>query len=79
MRATCGVYPRLGRYFKSESELADAAVMTRPTLSKVLQGKREFTRQEKTALCNYLYRQDNDLNKESLKADSFDEQFKTKE
>lgn len=79
MRADLGVYSRLGQFFGSTTELADAAVMTRPTLSKVLQGKREFTRQEKAALCNYLYRQDNDLNKESLKADSFDEQFKTKE
>jgi hypothetical protein len=79
MRAACGVYPRLGRYFKSASELAFAAVMTRPTLLQVLNGQREFTKAEKTALCNYLYRQENDLNKQDLKADSFDELFKQKE
>ena len=50
MRASCGVYARLGRYFSDADELADAAVMTRPTLSRVLKGQREFTRQEKAAI-----------------------------
>lgn len=79
MRAELRLYPRLGRYFDTTDDLANAAVMTRPTLLKVVNGEREFTEKEKTAICNCLYRQDNDLNKQDLKADSFDEQFKSKE
>lgn len=54
MRADGGVYPRLGRYFKTKGEFADAACMTRPTLNKTLQGDRPFTRQEKLAISNAL-------------------------
>lgn len=86
MRADGGVYPRLGRYFKTKDELADAACMTRPTLSEVLQGKREFTSQERAAICGRLLAKvvSNDpktkdlTTKELLNTDSFDELFKQK-
>lgn len=89
MRADCGLYPRLGRYFKTAQELADAATMSRPTLLATLHGKRSFTRQEKLAVCNALafkvskgeitdlaY---NQLEECSTYKHTFDELFKTKE
>jgi len=84
MRASCGVYARLGRYFSDADELADAAVMTRPTLSRVLKGQREFTRQEKAAITGALLVKvekgnGKDLNKAELLTQDFDKQFKVKE
>lgn len=86
MRADGGVYPRLGRYFKTAGEFAEAACMTRPTLTEVLQDNREFTRSEKAAICGRLLAKvlANDprvhdlTTKELLNPDSFDELFRDK-
>lgn len=87
MRANCGVYPRLGRYFKTAQELADAATMSRPTLLAVLKGNRAFTWQEKRAICDrlaikVLKQEIDDLTLKELiypNSTEFDELFKTKE
>ena len=54
MRGSCGLYPSLGRYFKSKQELADAGCMSRQRLDDCLNGKRQFTKQEKVAIANYI-------------------------
>ena len=86
MRADSGVYPRLGKYFSTTDEFAKAACMTRPTLLAVFQGRREFTRSEKTAICGRLLTKlmrdeidDPELKpQELLNPDSFDELFREK-
>lgn len=84
MKAKGGVYPRLGRYFKTAEEFADAACMTRPTLNEVLAGKRDFTKQEQNAICGALAfkvikKEIADITIAELITDSFDELFRTKE
>ena len=51
MRASSGMYPSLGRYFKTSQEMADAGCMSRVRLRDCLDGKKEFTKQEKSAIC----------------------------
>lgn len=85
MRADGGVYPRLGRYFETTSELASAACMTRPTLLAVLKGQRNFTESEKAAIRGRLLAKvmngeiDELTTQELLTSNSFDELFKSKE
>lgn len=51
MRASSGIYPALGRYFKKSQDMADAGCMSRTRLRDCLDGKKEFTDQEKSAIC----------------------------
>lgn len=44
------LYPSLGRFFKSQSELARAGCMSRTRLTDCLAGRKEFTRAEKKAI-----------------------------
>ena len=44
------VYPSLGRYFKSQTELAHAGCMSRTRLWECLTGQKNFTRAEKKAI-----------------------------
>ena len=44
------VYPSLGRYFKSQTELAHAGCMSRTRLWECLTGQKDFTRAEKKAI-----------------------------
>lgn len=52
MKTTPSVYPALGRFFKSESELANAACISRGQAWKCLNGieGKDFTPQQKRAL-----------------------------
>ena len=50
MRASCGLYPALGRFFETKKELADAGCMSRQRLDECLNGLKDFTDQEKRAL-----------------------------
>ena len=45
-----GLYPSLGRYFKSQTELAHAGCMSRTRLWECLTGQKNFTRAEKKAI-----------------------------
>lgn len=44
------IYPGLGQYFNSVSELADAGCMSRTRATDILKGRKAFTEQEKAAL-----------------------------
>lgn len=86
MRADCGLYPRLGQFFDTAAEIADAACMTRPTLAKTLQGRREFTENEKRAIYSkillgeFVKRLKGQENKvEALINSDFDTEFHVKE
>ena len=48
------IYPSLGRYFRSVTELADAACCGRTRATDCLHGRKEFTAQEKQALLNAI-------------------------
>ena len=50
MTASGGLYPSLGRYFKSLTELAHAGCMSRNRARACLDGADEFTRAEKKAI-----------------------------
>lgn len=50
MRPWNTVYPALGRYFNSTTELANAACMSRSKCWQILSGEREFSPQEKRAI-----------------------------
>lgn len=50
MTASGGLYPALGRFFKSMTELAHAGCMSKTRLRDCLDGKKEFTRAEKKAI-----------------------------
>ncbi|MCR4556368.1 MAG: hypothetical protein K5779_00905 [Saccharofermentans sp.] len=54
MRAISPVYPSLGRYFKTVTELANAGCMSRTRAWACLSGRKEFTAQEKTAIANAI-------------------------
>lgn len=69
-----GLYPQLGRYFKSQKELADTACMGRTRLWECLTGKKEFTEAEKRAIWNAILIKENKI---EVSGD-FDEQFKRK-
>ena len=50
MNAAGGLYPSLGRYFRSMTELANAGCMSRQRARDCLDGKKEFTDAEKKAI-----------------------------
>lgn len=50
MTASGGLYPSLGRYFSTLSELALAGCMSRRRLRDCLDGKSDFTNAEKRAI-----------------------------
>ena len=50
MTASGGLYPSLGRYFKSLTELAHAGCMSRNRARACLDGTDDFTRAEKKAI-----------------------------
>lgn len=50
MNAAGGLYPSLGRYFRSMTELANAGCMSRQRARDCLDGKKEFTEAEKKAI-----------------------------
>lgn len=54
MRASCGQFPALGRYFKTLAELARAGGMCRQRMTDCLRGRKEFTDNEKMAICNAI-------------------------
>ena len=54
MRASCGIYPALGRYFKTLDELSRAGCMSRQRMTDCLAGRKEFTDDEKKAICNAI-------------------------
>ena len=50
MTASGGLYPSLGRHFKSMTELAHAANRSRDYIYRCLNGQRNFTRADKKAI-----------------------------
>ena len=50
MTASNTLYPSLGRFFKTQTELAEAGCMSRTRLSDCLAGRKEFTESEKKAI-----------------------------
>lgn len=50
MIAAGGLYPSLGRYFRSLTDLAEAGCMSRQRARDCLDGKKEFTDAEKKAI-----------------------------
>jgi len=50
MTASGGLYPSLGRHFKSMTELAHAANRSRDYVFRCLNGQRDFTRADKKAI-----------------------------
>lgn len=44
------IYPSLGRYFDNLSDLASSCCMSRATMRKCLDGKKEFSESEKKAI-----------------------------
>ena len=50
MNAAGGLYPSLGRYFRTITELANAGCMSRQRARDCLDGKKEFTDAEKKAI-----------------------------
>ena len=54
MTANCGQFPALGRYFKPLDELARAGCMCRQRMTDCLRGRKEFTDNEKMAICNAI-------------------------
>ena len=53
---TCAdtLYPALGRYFKSQTELAHAANKSRVYVWECLTGQRDFTRADKKAISSNI-------------------------
>lgn len=54
MRASCGLYPALGRFFGSLEELARAGCMSRERMRLCLKGEATFTDAEKEAIANAI-------------------------
>lgn len=50
MNAAGGLYPSLGRYFRSMTDLAEAGCMSRQRARDCLDGKKEFTEAEMKAI-----------------------------
>ena len=75
MRAVSKVYPSLGRYFNTMQELADAGCMSRKRCFDCLNGKKEFTNQEKQAILNAIYVKQHNPDYSI----DFDEMFKRKD
>lgn len=55
------IYPALGRYFTSVSDLAEAACMSRTRATDILKGRKEFTEAEKQAIVRAVLVQRNRL------------------
>lgn len=54
MRADCGLFPSLGRYFGTMSEMASAGCMSRRRLYSILKGEKSFTKDEQKAIANAI-------------------------
>lgn len=54
MRAKTPVYPSLGRYFRTMSELASSACMSRDKMTQIVNGKKRLTEAEKRAIVNAI-------------------------
>ena len=76
MKGKCGLYPSLGRYFATKKELADAGCMSRQRLDDCLNGKKQFTDQEKVAIYNNIRLKE--FMGVKYEPDLFDETFKIK-
>ena len=80
MRADTPVYPSLGRYFKTMTELGDAACMSRDKATRIVQGKAEFTAREKQAIKNAiiarLYQEGKTEQAKTIVKGDFDKLFK---
>lgn len=50
MKPQSTIYPALGRFFDSTTDLANACCMSRSKLWSILKGERDFTPQEKKAI-----------------------------
>ena len=69
-----GLYPQLGRYFRTTEELASAVCMSVRRLYDVLHGKKQFTEDEKRAIWNAILVKENKIEARG----DFDEKFKRK-
>ena len=69
-----GLYPQLGRYFRTTEELASAGCMSVRRLYDVLHGKKQFTEDEKRAIWNAILVKENKIEAHG----DFDEKFKRK-
>ena len=69
-----GLYPQLGRYFRTTEELASAGCMSVRRLYDVLHGRKNFTEDEKRAIWNAILVKENKIEARG----DFDEQFKRK-
>ena len=69
-----GLYPQLGRYFRTLDELASAGCMSVRRLYDVLHGKKQFTEDEKRAIWNAILVKEHKI---EVRGD-FDERFKRK-
>lgn len=54
MTASAGLYPSLGRNFRSLTELAHAGCMSRRRARDCLDGVKAFTRAEKKAIASHI-------------------------
>lgn len=69
-----GLYPQLGRYFRTTEELASAGCMSVRRLYDVLHGRKNFTEDEKRAIWNAILVKENKIEARG----DFDEKFKRK-
>ena len=69
-----GLYPQLGRYFRTTEELASAGCMSVRRLYDVLNGKKQYTEDEKRAIWNAILVKENKIEARG----DFDEKFKRK-
>lgn len=90
MTASGGLYPSLGRFFKSLTELSRAGCMSERRCRDCLDGIKDFTRAEKKAIASniamkllnspsYDYQDLDDANSAWRDSNKFDEIYKRKE
>ena len=90
MTASGGLYPSLGRYFKSLKELARAGCMSERRCRDCLDGIKDFSRAEKKAISSnivmrllnspsYDYQDLEDANRAWRETSKFDEIYRRKE
>jgi len=89
MTASGGLYPSLGRYFETFTELAHAGCMSKTRMRECLDGDREFTRSEKKAIAANIAMRELDKNPidereladavKAWKYGKFDEIYRVKE
>ena len=72
MRASGGIYPSLGRYFRNLQELADAGCMSPRRAQDCLRGLKQFTEQEKRAIARAVMLKE-------VEVIDFDQTFRIKE